>query len=363
MSSCSASSDAVSLRTSSRRDLAGPGLAFPLGREPRMLAMPLVVEAAVARAQLVANAGEQDVTQAGDAVDMLGVAVPDLHEDAVEADAEADAADVVAEGGAGAGDGGLQLLADGHEAHVLPEGGGVGLGNAEGPAAAARIARVLPQRPHAGVEERPHAGVEEVDAVAQRQLRQREVVEHRPEVPHVGDGRQVLEPLGVAGRRVRGLRRRPVLPVVVEVPPVDQSGRPVLLQPRLQEVTHLGAARRSYEDTVHIECDKELTQERPGKGEGKKERNRQMKTMGRSGVEAYSQTMQPDPSCRVRVCCGRCCSLRDLQASALRRSGTQAHRHTGTQAHRHTIAGLPLDPGSGPAMALPEMLQKSFAWR
>nr|POE83826.1 hypothetical protein CFP56_76414 [Quercus suber] len=236
MSSCSASSDAASLPTSSRLDLAGPGLAFPLGREPRMLAMPLVVEAAVAGAQLVANAGEQDVTQAGDAVGMLGVAVPDLHEDAVEADAEADAADVVAEGGAGAGDGGLQLLADGHEAHVLPEGSGVGLGDAEGPAAAARVARVLPQR--------PHAGVEEVDAVAQRQLRQREVVEHRPEVPHVGDGRQVFEPLGVAGRRVRGLRRRPVLPVVVEVPPVDQSGRPVLLQPRLQEVTHLGAARR-----------------------------------------------------------------------------------------------------------------------
>lgn len=126
---------------------------------------------------------------------MQPIPIPHLDQHAVEPHAEADAAHVVAERRALTRDGGLQLLADGQQADLVPEAGAGGGRDAERPAAALRVARVLPE----GFD----PSVEEVDAVAEGQLGDVEVVEHGPELADVVDRGEVLEALLVGRCRCR----------------------------------------------------------------------------------------------------------------------------------------------------------------
>lgn len=186
-----------------------------------MLAVALVVVGALLWLELVRQLGEHDVADGVDRGREVGAAVPDLDEVAVEATGEAAAADVVAfrttkkkhrqqtpdpaipgrkEGKEKAwekwgeckkltGKHDLtHLLADGQEQDLLPEVGAERLVDAEGPAAAALVAGVFPHG--------PHAVLEEMNAVAQLEVGEGEVVEHL----HEGfDGGDVVEEGGETG--------------------------------------------------------------------------------------------------------------------------------------------------------------------
>lgn len=155
------------------------GLELGRGVEARVVGV-LLVEVVVGLGRELRGQIIEDGLQ--DAVDGLlpgGVAVPDGDEVGVEADRQADAADLVP-----LVEGLLQLLADGHELDARPEVRAGGLGDAEGPAAAQDVAAVLPD----GAE----AALEEVDGLAHLDLVHGRVVGVPPEVLHRLDLRPQL---------------------------------------------------------------------------------------------------------------------------------------------------------------------------
>jgi hypothetical protein len=170
---------AVNMHTLDALDSCLPGHTTTTSKG-RMLIMRLVVIPILPRHEFRLQVDKDSVQQPLDALVMPSISIPHLHQDTRKPDTQTDTTQVITEMHSIALiDGSLQLLAHGKKTDAFPKGTGAFFGDAEGPTAAAHVARVFP--------ERFYVVVEEVDRVAEGEGCNVKVVEDVPEGAYVGD--------------------------------------------------------------------------------------------------------------------------------------------------------------------------------